>query len=235
MENLEKKYNEINIPIWKDHLRNMEKELEWYTPNIKSGTTHYAMTLEPRHHEDLYITMKTCMYYLNETDSPIKWGLQIFCGNKNVEFIKGDIEEMPIESDSINVVVSNCVLNLVPDKKKAFSEIFRVLKTNAHFSVSDVVLLGDLPEKLKESAEMYAGCVSGAIQKTEYLQFIEDAGFVNIKVQKEKEIIIPTDILETYLSPTQMEEYRNMEIGIFSVTVYAEKPAACCTPGGNCC
>ena len=93
MENLEKKYNEINIPIWKDHLRNMEKELEWYTPNIKSGTTHYAMTLEPRHHEDLYITMKTCMYYLNETDSNIKWGLQIFCGCDNHEYIMDMVKD----------------------------------------------------------------------------------------------------------------------------------------------
>ncbi len=156
-------------------------------------------------------------------------------GFNNVEFRQGDIEQMPVAANRADVVVSNCVLNLVPNKKNVINDIFRVLKPGGHFSISDVVLKGELPLSLKDTAEMYAGCVSGAIQKTAYLQFIEDAGFVNIKVQKEKEIIIPTDILETYLSPTQMEEYRNMEIGIFSVTVYAEKPAACCTPGGNCC
>lgn len=156
-------------------------------------------------------------------------------GFNNVEFRQGDIEQMPVAANRADVVVSNCVLNLVPNKKNVINDILRVLKPGGHFSISDVVLKGELPLSLKDTAEMYAGCVSGAIQKTAYLQFIEEAGFLNIKVQKEKEIIIPTDILETYLSPAQMEEYRNMEIGIFSVTVYAEKPAACCTPGGNCC
>ena len=156
-------------------------------------------------------------------------------GFNNVEFRQGDIEQMPVAANRADVVVSNCVLNLVPNKKNVINDILRILKPGGHFSISDVVLKGELPLSLKDTAEMYAGCVSGAIQKTAYLQFIEEAGFVNIKVQKEKEIIIPTDILETYLSPAQMEEYRNMEIGIFSVTVYAEKPAACCTPGGNCC
>ncbi len=156
-------------------------------------------------------------------------------GFNNVEFRQGDIEQLPVAANRADVVVSNCVLNLVPNKKNVINDILRVLKPGGHFSISDVVLKGELPLSLKDTAEMYAGCVSGAIQKTAYLQFIEEAGFVNIKVQKEKEIIIPTDILETYLSPAQMEEYRNMEIGIFSVTVYAEKPAACCTPGGNCC
>lgn len=156
-------------------------------------------------------------------------------GFNNVEFRQGDIEQMPVAANRADVVVSNCVLNLVPNKKNVINDIFRVLKPGGHFSISDVVLKGDLPLSLKDTAEMYAGCVSGAIQKTDYLQLIEAAGFVNLKVQKEKEIIIPTDILETYLSPAQMEEYRNMEIGIFSVTVYAEKPAPCCTPEGNCC
>lgn len=156
-------------------------------------------------------------------------------GFNSVEFRQGDIEQMPVAANRADVVVSNCVLNLVPNKKNVINDILRVLKPGGHFSISDVVLKGELPLSLKDTAEMYAGCVSGAIQKTAYLQFIEEAGFVNIKVQKEKEIIIPTDILETYLSPAQMEEYRNLEIGIFSVTVYAEKPAACCTPGGNCC
>ena len=94
-------------------------------------------------------------------------------GFNNVEFRKGDIEQMPIGGDSIDVVVSNCVLNLVPDKTKAFSETFRVLKAAGHFSMSDVVLKGELPEGLKNDAEMYAGCVSGAIQKDAYLNIIK--------------------------------------------------------------
>ncbi|HNA40971.1 MAG TPA: arsenite methyltransferase, partial [Saprospiraceae bacterium] len=101
----------------------------------------------------------------------------------NVEFRLGDIEQMPVTSDIADVVVSNCVMNLVPDKPKAFGEIFRILKPGGHFSISDIVLDGELPEKLRKAAEMYAGCVSGAIQQSDYLQIIKDAGFTNISVQ----------------------------------------------------
>jgi len=142
---------------------------------------------------------------------------------KNVEFIKGDIEEMPIELNSIDVIVSNCVLNLVPNKQKAFAEINRVLKSGAHFSVSDVVLVGELPSKLKESAEMYAGCVSGAIQKEEYLNIINDSGFKNVEVQKEKKIEIPDDILMNYLNSKELQDFKNSNVGIYSITVFANK------------
>lgn len=144
-------------------------------------------------------------------------------GYSNVEFIQGDIENMPIEADSIDVVVSNCVLNLVPNKTLAFEQMFKVLKQDGHFCVSDIVLQGELPDELVKDAEMYAGCVSGAIQKGEYLQKIEAAGFRNIVVQKEKEIHIPLEILATYLSPERLEDYKNSDLGIYSVTVYAEK------------
>jgi arsenite methyltransferase len=142
---------------------------------------------------------------------------------KNVEFIKGDIEDMPIESNSVDVVVSNCVLNLVPDKQKAFLEIYRVLKENAHFSVSDVVLLGELPEKLKESAEMYAGCVSGVIQKDEYIQIIKESGFKNIEIQKEKKIEIPDDILLNFMDETELRDFKHSNVGVFSINVFAKK------------
>ncbi|MDA3954423.1 MAG: arsenite methyltransferase [Bacteroidales bacterium] len=142
---------------------------------------------------------------------------------KNIEFVKGDIEEMPIESSSVNVVVSNCVLNLVPDKKKAFNEIYRVLKNDAHFSVSDVVLMGELPDRLKESAEMYAGCVSGAIQKDEYLKIIRNSGFTNIEVQKERVIEIPDDILLNVLNEQELIDYKDSNLGIFSINVFAKK------------
>jgi SAM-dependent methyltransferase len=152
---------------------------------------------------------------------------------KNVEFRQGDIEDMPLAGNVADVVVSNCVLNLVPDKKKAFAETFRVLKKGGHFSVSDIVLVGNLPEGLQESAEMYAGCVSGAIQKEEYLSIIKASGFSNIQIQKEKRIVLPDDILKNYLSEESINDFKTGETGIFSITVYAEKPEGCCAPG--CC
>lgn len=152
----------------------------------------------------------------------------------NVEFRKGDIENLPIGGNTIDVVISNCVLNLVPDKQKAFAETFRVLKQGGHFSVSDVVLKGDLPEKLKNDAEMYAGCVSGAIQLDVYLNIIKKSGFVNVVVQKEKAILLPDEILSQYLTAEEMKVYKTENsFGIFSVTVFAEKPA--CKPNSGCC
>lgn len=155
-------------------------------------------------------------------------------GFTNVEFRQGDIEKMPVTADFADVVVSNCVLNLVPDKEKAMAEIFRVLKPGGHFSISDIVLKGELPAGLRNAAEMYAGCVSGAVQKDRYLNIIFMAGFQKLAIQKEKEIILPDDILSNYLTPSEIEKYRQSDIGIYSVTVYAEKPADCCAPGCGC-
>jgi arsenite methyltransferase len=154
-------------------------------------------------------------------------------GLNNVEFRMGDIEKIPMTANKADIVVSNCVLNLVPDKEKAFSEIFRILKPGGHFSISDVVLAGELPANIQQAAEMYAGCVSGAIQKIDYLDIIECTGFENITLQKEKQIDIPDDILSNYLDSNQIKEYRESKTGIFSITVYAQKPAACC--GDGCC
>ena len=157
----------------------------------------------------------------------------------NVEFRLGDIDDMPVTSNYADVIVSNCVLNLVPNKHKVISEIFRVLKPGAHFSISDIVLEGSLPSKWKEVAELYAGCVSGAIQKPVYMEMIEAAGFKNITLQKEKEIIIPDEILKNYLSETEIADYKNGNTKITSITVYADKPAKddrnCCEPGSGCC
>jgi len=116
-------------------------------------------------------------------------------GFTNVEFRQGDIERIPVSTNVADVIVSNCVLNLVPDKDKVFKEIFRVLKPGGHFSISDIVLVGNLPEALRKDAEMYAGCVSGAIQKEVYMELIKLNGFSDITVQKEKVIHIPDDIL----------------------------------------
>jgi SAM-dependent methyltransferase len=170
-------------------------------------------------------------------------------GYNNVEFREGDIDAMPVNDAVADVIVSNCVLNLVPNKQKVIGEIFRVLKPGGHFSISDIVLVGNLPDALKEDAEMYAGCVAGAIQKTEYLQFIADAGFQNIQLQKEKPIAIPNDILEKYLSVEAAKTFNNAGAGIYSITVYAEKPGtktakpklkmadlqSGCEPSSGCC
>lgn len=155
-------------------------------------------------------------------------------GFNNVEFRVGDIEAMPIGGNRADVVVSNCVLNLVPDKKKAFAEIYRILKPGGHFSISDVVIQGELPEGLRNDAEMYAGCVAGAILKEDYLDLIHQTGFKGIHVQKERAIQIPDDILSNYLTADEIRQVREGQVGIFSINVYGEKPVEpCCEPG--CC
>jgi arsenite methyltransferase len=167
-------------------------------------------------------------------------------GYHNVEFRYGDIEKLPVTANVADVVVSNCVMNLVPDKQKAFAETFRVLKPGGHFSISDIVLVGALPEGLRKNAEMYSGCISGAIQKDNYLQIIKDSGFDKIEIQKIKKINLPDEILSAYLSEEEMKSAKTNELGIFSITVYAEKPseaqttskeakAACCGPDSTCC
>ena len=174
-------------------------------------------------------------------------------GFHNVEFRAGDIEQMPVSDNMADVVVSNCVLNLVPNKQAVFNEIARVLKPGGHFSISDIVLQGSLPTRLLKAAELYAGCVSGAIQHEEYLRFIAEAGFTNITVQKKKTVVLPDELLTAYLTADELAEYQQADVQILSVTVYAEKPgsatpkprllltdlttatASACTPGGGCC
>lgn len=174
-------------------------------------------------------------------------------GYNNVEFRYGDIEEMPVSDNIADVIVSNCVLNLVPNKPKVFSEIHRVLKPGGHFSISDIVLDGDLPEALRSDAEMYAGCVAGAIQKEDYLNHIHETGFENIVIQKEKPIELPHDILSQYLNEEEVAEFNSGGVGIYSITVFAQKAGSvekttrketeavensdseCCAPGTGCC
>lgn len=171
-------------------------------------------------------------------------------GFNNVEFRAGDIEDMPVSANSVDVVVSNCVLNLLPAKDKIFNEINRVLKAGGHFSISDIVLIGELPDELRQSAEMYAGCVAGAIQKDDYLALIKEAGFQNVTIQKQKSIVIPDDILNRYLDETSLASFKNGDTGIFSITVFAQKEGGnsekmvfdlgieqgmTCDPNSGCC
>jgi arsenite methyltransferase len=150
-------------------------------------------------------------------------------GFNNVEFRLGDIEQLPVAANRVDVVISNCVLNLVPDKAQAFNEMFRVLRPGGHFSVSDVVIIGDLPEALQHDAEMYAGCVSGAITKSAYLLLLQQTGFEEIVVQKQKEVILPAEVWDQYGGkPTADPDF-----GIYSITVFGVKPS--CKPGDGCC
>ncbi len=142
-------------------------------------------------------------------------------GFDNMDFRLGEIEDLPLADNQVDVVVSNCVLNLVPNKQKAFAETFRVLKPGGHFSISDVVIQGKLPKGLQEKAELYVGCVSGAIDKDDYLQIIKDAGFEQIQVQKIRKIELPEAVLTQYLDADEIAQAR--EIGIFSITVYGKK------------
>ncbi len=144
-------------------------------------------------------------------------------GFTNIQFVKGDIERMPLPENSFNVVISNCVLNLVPDKSRAFSVIFRVLKPGGHFCISDVVITGELPDKLKDAAEMYAGCVSGALQKEEYLDLIRKQGFQHLELKKEKKILIPNSILLNYITLDELRRFKKNRTGIYSITVKAVK------------
>ena len=171
-------------------------------------------------------------------------------GYNNVEFREGDIENLPVSDAVADVIVSNCVLNLVPNKEKVVTEIYRALKPGGHFSISDIVLVGDMPDRLKEDAELYAGCISGAIQKDTYLDFIHKSGFQNVQIQKEKVIRLPDDLLLKYLTEEEAVLFKNRTVGIFSITVYGEKPGtkptvnnpvtreeliSCCEPGSGCC
>lgn len=143
-------------------------------------------------------------------------------GFKNVKFIKGDIENIPVDDNQYDVVLSNCVLNLVPDKVKAFSEIKRILKPGGHFCVSDIILKGELPGKIRETASLYAGCISGALQKEEYLEVIAKAGFSRVEVKAQRIIEIPDELLLEHLSAEELQDFKDKKTGVYSLTVVGE-------------
>jgi SAM-dependent methyltransferase len=146
-------------------------------------------------------------------------------GYKNVEFRLGDIEQMPVEDNTADVVVSNCVINLVPDKLKAYKEIYRILKPGGRFGVSDIVVNGKLPPTIQSAAEMYAGCVAGALNKNAYMGIVAEAGFAGIAIKKEKVFALPDAVLSKFLSPSGIDDYRQSGVTILSITVYGEKPS----------
>jgi arsenite methyltransferase len=145
-------------------------------------------------------------------------------GFDNVEFRLGEIEHLPVRSNSVDVVISNCVLNLVPDKQRAFAEIYRVLKPGGHFCISDIVSSRELPDWVKGIAEAYAGCVSGAIPKQHYLGIIHEAGFARVEVATERRIEVPAELIARSLTPQQQELAEKTDLHVMSITVIARKP-----------
>lgn len=146
-------------------------------------------------------------------------------GYENIDFRVGDIENLPVTDEEVDVIISNCVLNLVPDKRKAFAEMIRVLKPGGRFCVSDIVLNGELPKKLKSVAELYAGCVSGASEKNEYLNLLKNVGFVDVEIKKDQQYYLGDEILKPFLEPSEINNYRKANGSIFSITVVGKKPA----------
>lgn len=142
---------------------------------------------------------------------------------KNVEFREGDIENLPVESNSIDVVISNCVLNLLPAKDRIFHEIYRVLKAGGHFCISDIVLQGELPPELSRAVEMYVGCVAGAIPQEEYIAEISKAKFQKIEINRRKKVDLPDELLLEYLDQDSLHAFKSGGTGIFSITVSAKK------------
>jgi arsenite methyltransferase len=159
-------------------------------------------------------------------------------GYGNVEFRLGEIESLPVESSSVDRILSNCVLNLVPDKARAFGEMHRVLRPGGKFSVSDIVLSDAFPESLRKAAELYVGCVSGASAKDIYLEGIRAAGFAEVTVAREKTITLPEDLLQAYLDPEERRTLDKSGIRILSITVSGTKAGPepkgsadpCCLP-----
>jgi len=149
-------------------------------------------------------------------------------GFTNVKFRLGEIEKLPVTANKADVIISNCVINLVPDKPRAFYEMMRVLKPGGHFCISDVVTEGSIPEELLEQAELYAGCVSGALPVENYLDIIHKAGFRDIAIKKKKKIEIPEALLNEYLTRDQIQAYRDSGVGLFSITVTGDKPSCLC-------
>jgi len=144
-------------------------------------------------------------------------------GFKNVEFREGDIEDLPVENNSVDVVISNCVLNLLPAKDRIFHEIYRVLKPGGHFCISDIVLQGELPPELSHAVEMYVGCVAGAIPQEEYIAGISKAKFQKIEIVNRKNVDISDEILSEYLNKDSLHAFKSGGSGVFSITVNAKK------------
>jgi arsenite methyltransferase len=145
-------------------------------------------------------------------------------GYGNVAFREGQIERLPVDSGSVDVVISNCVLNLVPDKGRAFAETFRVLRPGGRFCVSDIVATGELPAAVREVAALYVGCVAGAMAETEYLALLETTGFEDVRVAEAKPIPLSDEALADHMSAADIAAFRASGVALKSVTVLGTRP-----------
>ncbi|MFB6273997.1 MAG: arsenite methyltransferase [Salinibacter sp.] len=147
-------------------------------------------------------------------------------GYDNVTFEVGDIEDLPVADETFDVILSNCVLNLVPNKRVAFAKMHRALRPGGRFSVSDIVHVGAFPDDLREPAELYVGCVAGAMERKRYLRLLRDAGFADVRVVTEKPIELPDDLLAEHLSDDAMVRFRQEAAELQSITVVGHRPDA---------
>jgi arsenite methyltransferase len=138
------------------------------------------------------------------------WDNAVRGGYTNVDFRLGEIENLPVEDASVDVVLSNCVINLVPNKARVFSEIYRVIKPGGRFSISDMVTYGDVPQEIREDMALWAGCVAGALDRDAYLQIVRDAGFIDLHIKD----FVEYDYLKT------------KNYGLASLTLQARKEGA---------
>src|SRR5436309_11907666 len=157
-------------------------------------------------------------------------------GAENVEFLKGEIEDIPLPDESVDVVISNCVINLSGDKRRVLSEAFRVLKPGGRFAVSDVVVRGDVPDPVKQNMELWIGCVAGALEEQAFLRLLREVGFTKPSIEPTR--IYKAGDAAAFLSGSGLDpldwatEIDGKFMGAF---VRATKPLACCTPGSPCC
>jgi arsenite methyltransferase len=145
-------------------------------------------------------------------------------GYDNVEFRLGEIEHLPVENDSVDVVISNCVLNLVPDKRAAFAEVHRVLKPGGGFCISDIVSSAPLPDWTLDVAALYVGCVAGAVPIDDYLGIIADAGLRDVAVVKARRVDVPEQVLARYANADQLADAAARDLHVISITVTGRKP-----------
>jgi SAM-dependent methyltransferase len=151
-------------------------------------------------------------------------------GFDNVEFRLGEIENLPVADDAADIIISNCVINLSPDKDRVFEESYRVLKPGGRLMVSDIVLMKELPARIRQSIQAYIGCLSGADMKSEYLRKIEHTGFQDVRIMEEN--VFPVDLMQN--DPTAQalykelavtpEELEKLQDAIVSIRVSAKKP-----------
>jgi SAM-dependent methyltransferase len=150
-------------------------------------------------------------------------------GFNNVEFREGDIETVPVSDETANVVISNCVLSQVPDKRKALKEAYRIAKHHGHISFADIMVTGEMPQGLREDAEYYIGAITGSLRREDYLVLFENAGFENVQIVDMKHINLPEAMIRYHLDEGQLSAYRNRDFGIYTATITARKP--CCKSG----